>query len=345
MILSSILLTRRSAYRQGTFAVALFGLLLAGHHLGWTRTLPGLGPSGSVRLGPAVIVGWLVAFASTVYIAVYLTSTIVGKLRQREQELEVSNRKLAEQDRLKSQYVLQVSHDIQAALSAIHSLLMTVLGGFAGQIASQSRELIERASVRSQQLLRFVRDLLDISRMRTEVEVERHPVALLQVLRDQVELFRAPLQTKSLVLEIEVADTTRDEVHLWANSTAVVQLLNNLISNAVRYTPEGGRINVSVRPLRGQNMVEICIADTGIGIPPESLPQVFNDFFRAPNARSYADSGTGLGLAIVKKIVESHGGAIRVESEVGKGTTFFFTLPEYVPKNGADTNQNRSVVS
>jgi signal transduction histidine kinase len=342
MILSSILLTRRSAYLQGTFAVVLFGLLLAGHHLGWTRTMPGLGPTGSVRLAPAAIAGWLVAFASTVYIAVYLTSTIVGKLRQREQELEESNRKLAEQDRLKSQYVLTVSHDIQAALSAIHSLLMTVLGGFAGQVARQSRQLIERASVRSQELLRFVRDLLDISRMRTEVEVERCPVPLLQVLRDQEDLFRAPLQAKRLVLEIEVADASRGEIHLWANPIGVGQLLNNLISNAVRYTPEGGRIRISVRPFRGRNQVEICIADTGIGIPPESLPFVFNDFFRAPNARSFADSGTGLGLAIVKKIVESHGGEIQVESEVGKGTSFSFTLPEYAPETNIDSPQNRS---
>jgi signal transduction histidine kinase len=344
MILSSILLTRRSAYLQGTFAVCLFALLILGHRLGWVAALPLAGPGTAEPFRPAAaaIAGWLVAFASTVYIAVYLTSTIVGQLRDRERELEGSYRKLEEQDRLKSQYVLTVSHDIQATLSAIHSLLMTVLGGFTGRIGHRSRELIERASIRSQELLRFVRDLLDISRMRTETKVERKPVALLEAVESQAELFRAALQNKGIALELDAPDLSRETLTVWANPTAFSQLLNNLISNAVRYTPAGGRIDIGIRAEPGERRVWIRVSDTGIGIPAESLPHIFDDFYRAGNAREFTDSGTGLGLAIVKKIVESHGGQIRVDSQLGKGTSFCLSLPTYPPEPPSESLPNGS---
>jgi len=335
MILSSILLARRSAYLQGTFAVFLFALLIAGHRLGWipSEWSPLVLRSARAPIGAVGIVGWLVAFASTVYITVYLTSTIVGKLRQREQELEISNSRLAEQDRLKSQYVLTVSHDIQGTLSAIHSLLTTVLGGFAGRIADQPRGLIERASLRSQELLRFVRDLLDISRMRSETGVERRAVCLVEILNNQIELFRAPLAEKRITLELDLAElggpdsNAAQALRLWADPTAATQLVSNLVSNAIRYTPPGGRVGVSVHPRTDRNLVDVSIADTGIGIPAESLPHIFEDFYRAGNARGFSSTGTGLGLSIVKKIVESHGGDLRVESELGRGTVFTFSLP------------------
>ena len=116
------------------------------------------------RLTPAVLAGRLGAFASTLFIAVYFTTTIVNRLRERERQLE-------EQDRLKSRYVMTVSHDIQAGLSAIEGLLMAVLQGFTESVGSKTRELLARASERTHLLLRFVRDLLDLSRLRAEAEV------------------------------------------------------------------------------------------------------------------------------------------------------------------------------
>jgi len=307
----------------------LFGLLMAGEMFG---VLPyhSLSTAGVAPEPKSVIatLGRFLSFSSTLYIAVYLTTTIVNKLRQRERELEISNQLLAEQDKLKSQYVMIVSHDIQASLSAIESCLQTVLHGFTGKIGERSRDMVQRATVRSQHLLRFVRDLLDVSRMRSENDVVKEEVNLVDVIDREMELFRQQIEEKGISLSFE---NQAGDVILHANRFSIEQLFNNLLGNAVRYTGEGGRIAVSVQPLAGREAVEVRIADSGIGIAPDSLPRIFDDFYRAGNAKAFTENGTGLGLSIVKKIVELHDGEIHVESEVNKGSTFVFALKKYNP--------------
>ena len=328
MIISSILLTNRSAYLQATFASLLFAMLIAAdtggvlpHHV--------LGPaSAPPTVNLSVLAGRWLAFSSTLYIAVYLTTTIVNKLRQHERELERTNRLLAEQDQMKSQYVLIVSHDIQSSLSAIESCLQTVLHGFTGTIGEKTRDMVQRANLRARHLMKFVRDLLDVSRMRARNELVKEPVNLEQVMENQIEMFRRPCEERGIALRFE---NHCGGVSIQANSYSMEQLFNNLLSNALRYTPDGGRIRVSLdaSPERGE--VEVSVADSGIGIDPQSLPRIFDDFYRAGNARQFTESGTGLGLAIVKKIVELHGGTIRVLSEAGTGSTFVFTLKRSIP--------------
>ncbi len=317
MIISGILLTNRSAYVQATFASLLFGLLM-------TVKLLNLLPNhelafAAVAMAPVPLsgsIGRFLAFSSTLYIAVYLTTTIVKKLRQREREL-------AEQDRLKSQYVLTVSHDIQSSLSTIDSCLQTVLQGYTGRIGEKSRDMVQRANIRTRHLLGFVRDLLDISRMRTESEIQKEKVDLVEVIEKQIELFGQQGEQQHIAMSF---DNRAGEVILQANRFSMEQLFNNLLSNALRYTPEGGTVSVTLKHTDKKNTVEARITDSGIGIAPEHLPQIFDDFYRAGNAKAFTKNGTGLGLAIVKRIVQLHNGAIRVQSELNRGTTFIFTL-------------------
>ncbi len=316
MILSSILLTNRSAYLHAVFAVLLLSAMGAAEALGLipAHSIPGF---NAERLTPAVLAGRLGAFASTMFIAVYFTTTIVNRLRVREHQLE-------EQDRLKSRYVMTVSHDIQAGLSAVEGLLMAVLQGFTEEVRGKTRDLLTRASERTHLLLRFVRDLLDLSRMRAEAgpEVQRERVPLVPLIAGEVDLFAGPLATKGLDFRLE--NQAGDPV-IYGNRTALAQLFNNLLSNAVRYTPAGGSLRVTLSPSGGG--VEVRVEDSGIGIAPEALPHLFEDFYRAPNARSFSENGTGLGLSIVKQTVRMHDGTVRVESEVGQGTRFIVTLP------------------
>jgi signal transduction histidine kinase len=314
MILSSILLSNRAAYLHAAFAVLLLSAVAAAEAAGLIPGHPVPGFSAE-RLSPAVLVGRLGAFASTLFIAVYFTTTIVNRLRARERQLE-------EQDRLKSRYVMTVSHDIQAGLSAVEGLLMAVLQGFTESVGDKTRDLLARASERTHLLLRFVRDLLDLSRMRAEAEVQRERVQLVQLIAGEAELYAGPLASKSLEFRLE--NQAGDPV-VYGNRTALAQLFNNLISNAVRYTPAGGSVRVALRPAGGE--VEVRVEDSGIGIDPEHLGHLFEDFFRAPNARSFSENGTGLGLSIVKQSVQMHGGTVRVESELGRGTRFIVTLP------------------
>jgi signal transduction histidine kinase len=314
MILSSILLPNRSAYLHAGFAVLLLGGLAAAEALALLPRYPVPGFSAE-RLTPAVLAGRLGAFATTLFIAVYFTTTIVNRLREREAQLE-------EQDRLKSRYVMTVSHDIQAGLSAVEGLLMAVLQGFTETVGSKTRELLARASERTHLLLRFVRDLLDLSRLRAEAEIEREQVHLAAVIAGEAELYAEQMRAKQLQfrLDNEAGDPTVN-----GNRTVLAQLFNNLIGNAVRYTPAGGAVRVALRPAGSD--VEVRVEDSGIGIAPEHLERLFEDFFRAPNAKSFSENGTGLGLSIVKQSVRMHGGAVRVESELGRGTRFIVTLP------------------
>jgi two-component system sensor histidine kinase ResE len=230
---------------------------------------------------------------------------------------------LAEQDKIKSQYVLIVSHDIQASLSAIDSCLQTVLQGFTDTIGEKSRDMVQRANVRTRYLLRFVRDLLDISRMRTQSDVPKEKVNLAEVIDKEIELFRQQSEDRAIALSFQ---NQTDAVFLQANRFSMEQLFNNLLSNALRYTPEGGRVTVSLSRTVTKNEVEVRITDTGIGIASENLPHIFDDFYRAGNAKAFTENGTGLGLSIAKKIVELHAGNIRVESEENRGTSFIITL-------------------
>ena len=314
MILSAILLRNRFAYLQAAFAVLLLGLVSVAEALGWIPRFPVPG-FGSAAMPIPVLVGRLAAFASTLFIAVYFTTNIVNRLRQRERELE-------EQDRLKSRYVMTVSHDLQAGLAAIEGLLAAVLHGFTEAVGEKTRELLGRASERTHLLLKFVRDLLDLSRMRAETDVQREEVHLAALLQDEAELFADPLAAKKLDFRFE--NTAGDPVSR-GNRTALSQLFNNLIANAVRYTPEGGVVSVGMS--RAGEQLQVIVEDTGIGIAPEHLDRLFEDFFRAPNAKSVSEAGTGLGLSIVKQSVQMHGGCIRVDSEVGRGTRFIVTLP------------------
>ncbi len=314
MILSGILLANRAAYLHAGFAVLLLAAMAAAEALGLIPSHPVPGFSAG-SLAPAVLVGRLGAFASTLFIAVYFTTAIVNRLRERERQLE-------EQDRLKSRYVMTVSHDIQAGLSAVEGLLMAVLQGFTEAVGTKTHDLLARASERTHLLLRFVRDLLDLSRMRAEAEVQREPVHLAQLIAGEAELYADPMRVKGLEFRLE--NQAGDPV-IHGNRTALAQLFNNLISNAVRYTASGGSVRVALSPAAGE--VEVRVEDSGIGIAPEHLDHLFEDFFRAPNAKSFSENGTGLGLSIVKQSVQMHSGTVRVESEVGRGTRFIVTLP------------------
>jgi len=126
-----------------------------------------------------------------------------------------------------------------------------------------------------------------------------------------------------------------DSVRVMADSDAVHQVLINILDNALKYTPEGGQVRVSARPCK--EMVEFRVSDTGVGIPAEHLPRLFERFYRVDKARSRELGGTGLGLSIVKHIVRAHGGEVRVESEPGRGSSFFFTIPMVMVESMVET--------
>jgi signal transduction histidine kinase len=144
---------------------------------------------------------------------------------------------------------------------------------------------------------------------------------LTDVLNDVYARFEAPARDKGLALRCECPG---EDLNVWGDKSELDRIVNNLVSNAVKYTPRG---KVRLRAERTDGFVRVVVADSGIGIPQDAMPHLFEEFFRAPNAKKTAQTGTGLGLAIVKDLVERYDGTIEVQSVEGQGTTFTLTLP------------------
>jgi two-component system phosphate regulon sensor histidine kinase PhoR len=180
----------------------------------------------------------------------------------------------------------------------------------------------------AQRLATLTADLLTLSRI--ELKTQEFRFATYDVntlLGDIVDSMRPIAARKMISLEL---DTSPAHTEVFCDSQAIYQILSNLLDNAVKYTPEGGIITVGSRPFTdnsGARRVEVFVRDTGAGIPPEDLPRLFERFYRVDKARSRELGGTGLGLAIVKHLVRAHGGEVSVESQLGQGSTFLFTLP------------------
>ncbi len=243
------------------------------------------------------------------------------KLQRTVEQLEREHAELEKVERVRKDFVINVSHELRTPLASIQGYTETLLDGAIDDPAHNLRFLrIIRHN--AERLARITEDLLTLSRIeqkRQQFEFDSHPVSAL--LSDAIDLM-APIASKNRIL-LEMSPL--DDAVVSCDSEAVSQILSNLIDNAIKYTQAGGRITVGAATQEG--FAEIYVRDTGIGIPPEDLPRLFERFYRVDKARSREMGGTGLGLSIVKHLVAAQNGATRVESRVNEGSTFYFTLP------------------
>ena len=338
VIIASILLPPLAAYLQATLAVALFGGLVALEFFGAVPhyAVALLGVGGIYRQGGYVLAVFA-AFASTLYLAAYMATSIVGRLREREREIVALGERLqAEQGRLrqayetlqqteaaKSRYMREVGHRLRSPLAAVQTLLATLLDEGAEPLPERTRDLIARAKARAGEMLRVVDDLLALSRAREARNVvARRPVALGEIVSRVVNHFAAQTAARNTSLSTALPPSLPA---LQGDPAGLEDLVANLVANAIKYTAPGGSVRVSAEVADGHLVLRV--ADNGIGITPDELPQVFTEFYRSERARRMAREGTGLGLSIVRAVAEAHGGSIDVESAPGKGTTFSVRLP------------------
>ncbi len=323
MIIASILLSRRAAFSQATYAVVLFFAMVLMEHLGLVHHYC-LKAVFFYDLNESLfyIAGKSFVFVSTLYITVYLATSITAQLRARERSLEDVNRLLREKDHIKSEYVLRVTHDIRQDLAAIQSCIEPVTLGITGPLASSQADLLRRAIERSKQLIVYVDALLDITTLKLTQSLKMEPFSLTDLVREISSQISELARTRRLTFEIrmEAASITVLGVRVYLEEALV-----NLLKNSLKYTPPGGAVLLEVKT-QGDR-ISIRVEDTGIGISPEDLPRIFEEFYRADNAKILERKGTGLGLSIAKQIVEMHRGKIEVESALGKGTTFLVELP------------------
>jgi signal transduction histidine kinase len=226
---------------------------------------------------------------------------------------------LKELDRLKSDFIHTVSHDLRSPLTAI--LGYTELIERTGPLNQNQQEFLHRLQGSIQHITTLVNDLLDLGRLEAGFDTRREIVQLESVLKYSLDMFDAQVQKKNIKLDVTIS---KELPGLRANPIRIRQMIDNLVGNAIKYTPAEGRIHVSMSTQDHQIILKVD--DTGPGIPQDEQGRVFEKFFRATNAPDNVE-GSGLGLAIVKSIVESHQGRIWVESTVGKGSSFIVILP------------------
>ncbi len=317
---------------------ALVGLEYAGlipHHNLAGFASPTLYQQGSYVLAV------LIVLATAIFATAYMATSVAGELRKRQREvvqlsqrllkkrtgeLKQASREIAELEEARNRFLRFLGitvHDLKAPLTAIQSYFWVMLGGFAGTLTEKQKNMLERSSQRIKELLTLISDLLDIPRIDTgQISQEMEDVSLNKIIKASIADLRDQAKQKKVKLKVELPQGL-PKIH--GAGPRLQQVMANLIGNAINYTPEGV---VTIRLSERDNAIQIEVMDTGIGIPPEDLPRIFEDFFRASNVEV---KGTGLGLSIAKRIVEIHGGRIWAESpclETGKGSKFTFTLPK-----------------
>ena len=250
------------------------------------------------------------------------------KLESTFDQLMSEQTELEKLEQIRKDFVINVSHELRTPLASIQGYTETLLGGAIHESEHNVR-FLEIIRQNAERLGNLTKDLLTLSRI--ELKLQRFQFASYHVNRlieDCVDSLQPLAQSKRLTITVTRA---AEDVEVFCDAEAVHQTLSNLLDNAIKYTRDGGSVHVSAAALpavAGQpRFVEVAVKDTGPGIPKEDLPRLFERFYRVDKARSRQLGGTGLGLAIVKHLVRSQGGAVRVESEPGRGSTFAFTLP------------------
>lgn len=319
MIIASVLLSVWESYLQATLAVLLFGLLLL---LESTGVLPHHCLKGFIKYcrydEVPYLWGMFVAFTITIYLVVYMAGYVAVRLRRAEEAQNAANEQLREKDRIKDEYVAHLTHDIKGHLAAIQSCLNVAITDSLPPLAA---EFVHRAYGRTQKLTAFVRMLLRLTRLKLDGRMEMEVFSVGDAVREAVEAVRPAVEQKPLHLDCSLIR----EATALGPAGSLKEAIINLLLNAVKYTPAGGTISVRLETRADSVVLEV--ADTGIGVPPDEQPRIFEEFYRASNAMRMEHEGDGLGLSLVKRVVDMHGGTIDFLSELGRGTTFRIVLP------------------
>ncbi len=230
---------------------------------------------------------------------------------------------LKKMDQIKSDFVSMVAHEIRSPMNSVLMQMKVIQDGLAGEVSGKQKEILQRASEKIKGLVAMSSELLDIAKIESGlITQEREKLNMGPLLADQVAFHQARAEARKIALENQAPGQLPP---IMANRRNMEEVLSNLITNAINYTPEGGRVTVSAGV--ENDFLVVKVKDTGFGIAHEELEKIFNRFYRVKNEKTRFVVGTGLGLSIVKSIVEAHHGRIRVESKPDQGSIFLVHLP------------------
>jgi len=241
-----------------------------------------------------------------------------------------------ELDKMKTDFISVVSHELRTPLTSIKGYTDLLFSGAAGDNSEIQQEFLGIIQLSTTRLSNLINDILDISRIESgTLKIKHEPIDYRHLVADALRLMKAAADAKDISMDAALPETIPP---VRGDADKVTQVLTNLVSNAIKYTPEGGWVKVSLE-VTGDTSVTTCVADSGIGVAPEDQPKLFQKFFRADNSSIREAGGTGLGLVIAKTLIELMDGAIWLESEPSRGSKFYFTLPLFLEAGNAPAPQ------
>jgi signal transduction histidine kinase len=275
---------------------------------------------------------------------------ILGELEEKREELErlneqltasnaelnEANARLRELAEMREEFLALTTHDLRSPLTVISGVISFFTSGRLGELSPEQKNMVAMMERNTQNLIELVNDLLDAAKLESgSLQLEPTDVDLRDLVNETCDSFVELAREKGLTLTREDMPAAVPRV-VRADRAKLRRVIVNLLSNALKFTPKGGRVAVRVEA-EGDRAARIAVADTGVGITKDDLPFLFDKYEQARHRATRGEKGTGLGLYITRQLVELHGGTIHVESEVGRGSTFSFTLP----LAGHDTNADR----
>jgi signal transduction histidine kinase len=321
VILSSIIFPGRTPIVIATLVVILFSSLLYFEYSGILTHYSIF--STDLYSNELFIYLTLVVFTITIYVTMYICLSFMYIYREVKRQIDRQNDQLIEADIQKSQFFRFTSHELKSPVVAVQSSIDGVLKNFSNELDDRAKDLLQRASSRSTQMLEIIRELLELSKNRSRTLKNREMIHVNQIIQETIDQHRVLTEEKDLKVDL---DLSSEELLIYGHRDSFRDLFQNLFNNAIRYNQTKGSIKVVTEDL-GES-IKLIVKDSGIGIAEQAIPKIFDEFYRSENAKKEVKIGTGLGLSIVKQIVENYNGKIDVQSSLGEGTQFTLIFPK-----------------
>ena len=321
IVISSIVFSRYSPFLIATLVTLLFSSLvyLEYNSIISHYTLYDI----NIHTNQLAVILILIIFVITVYVTEYICTTFMRIYRDSKRIIDKQNNQLIQADKDKTRFFQFASHELKAPVIAIKSTLDGIVKSFESSLNPKIIEMLNRASVRSAQLLSILKELLDLSQKRnSKVIVENESIDLNKVLIDIIEREKSSAEQRNIKI---IVNSSGDEIHTCGQREDFEKIFANIINNAVRYSPADTQIEVCSNIEEDTFIFEV--KDKGIGISENEIPKIFGEFYRSESAKKVVSFGTGLGLSLVKQIVENYKGKIFVQSKPDQGSTFKIIIP------------------
>ena len=339
IIITSFLFIPRIVAIYTAFLLVVIGSISLLQHFSVLPVYPLF--TGYENLIPVVRFVRAAGFSALIIITAYLTTSIIRKIDIRGKQFEVELNKYKSLDKIKSNFILQVTHELRGPLAAISGFHEMILLGITGEISDDTKKIISKADRRTDNLLTIIGEMIDFAYMKSgdDITFNIKELSVRKIISDNM----SNITTKAEQEEVHLSVACPNHLKIKTNRDLINIILGNLLFNAVKYTPAGG--NVSLIASEKGHEIHIVVEDNGIGICDDEIEKVFDEFYRSRRARELERDGTGLGLSIVQRAVNALQGRIIVYSKEGKGSSFHVFLPTYIDtekipggKNAKDTD-------